>query len=109
MSDSDGPGSSGIEQVRADRMSQQAAQAQALDRLHASIMVTHSTASAMGQELTDQERLIGRLEDGVNAANVETRSQTRAVGSLVESTRKNSFMITVAVLVAIIIVLLWLP
>eukprot|EP00672_Neobodo_designis_P027041 CAMPEP_0174832270 /NCGR_PEP_ID=MMETSP1114-20130205/3586_1 /TAXON_ID=312471 /ORGANISM="Neobodo designis, Strain CCAP 1951/1" /LENGTH=109 /DNA_ID=CAMNT_0016066125 /DNA_START=34 /DNA_END=363 /DNA_ORIENTATION=- len=109
MSDSETGGQGGMEAVRAQRANQQAQQAQALDRLHASIMVTHSNATAMGQELSDQDRLIGRLEDGVSAANNETRSQTRAVGTLVEETRKNGFMITVAVLVTIIIVLLALP
>jgi hypothetical protein len=98
-----------MEAVRAQRANQTAQEAAALDRLHASIMVTHSNASAMGQELSDQDRLIGRLEDGVGAANTETRSQTRAVGTLVEETKKNGFMLTVAVLVVIIIVLIALP
>merc|ERR1711991_363201 len=110
MDSASGEGGAGnMAELRQQHEQQRAHENAALDRLHASIMVTHSNATTMNRELNDQDRLLGNLEHGVTAANQEARSQTRSVGQLVEQTKGNGFIITVACLIVVIIVLLALP
>ena len=93
--------------IRKHRKGQLAAEAAALDRLHASVMSTHDQASRMNRELKDQDVLISNVERGVGAASQEAQSQTRSVGQMVEQSKNNGFLLTVAALLIVIIVLLW--
>lgn len=109
MADTEPESGDRMDVLRQQRQSQRDTENAALDRLHASIMVTHGNAAAMGRELNDHDRLLTNLDRNVGAANMETRSQTRSVGQLVNQTKSNGFLLCVAVLVVIIIILLALP
>lgn len=81
---------------------------QMLDQLHASVMSTQDKAKRIGQEIKDQDPMLSRLGDNIDHSNMEIQSQQKSVMDMITSTKERSFWGTVAVLVLIIIVLLWI-
>jgi member of the syntaxin family of t-SNAREs len=79
-----------------------------LDQLHASVMNTQDKAKRIGQEIKDQDPMLSRLGDNIDHSNMEIQSQQKSVMDMITSTKERSFWGTVAVLVLIIIVLLWI-
>lgn len=92
--------------ARAHRRAQLEQEAAALDRLHNSVMQTHSHATRINVELQDQDRLLGTMNRNLDAAGLEVRDQTRSVGQIIERSGHGCFFLTVAILVLIIIILL---
>jgi member of the syntaxin family of t-SNAREs len=79
-----------------------------LDQLHASVMNTQDKAKRIGQEIKDQDPMLSRLGDNIDHSNMEIQNQQKSVMDMITSTKERSFWGTVAVLVLIIIVLLWI-
>ena len=77
-----------------------------LDELHNSVLNTRNYALRIGDELTEQDRMLTDLGHGVDRANDETQRQQRSIGNLLRDTKNGGFYTTVLILVGIIVVLL---
>jgi hypothetical protein len=97
-----------LEQVKESRRQQLDAENAMLDKLHGSIMQTHEMAKVVGGELSEQERMLGRLQGNVERANVETAQQNRSVLALLQQSKHSGFYFAVIALVIVIIFLLFL-
>ena len=79
-----------------------------LDQLHASVKMTEHKAKNIHQQFKDQDPMLNQLGDNIDHANLEISSQQRSVMDLIQDTKERSFWGTVAILVLVIIVLLWI-
>lgn len=79
-----------------------------LDQLHASVTQTQHKALKINREIKDQDPMLGQLGDNIDHSNAEVQAQQRSVMDMLKDTKERSFWGTVAVLILIIIVLLWI-
>lgn len=77
-----------------------------LDQLHASVLNTKHHAVKIGEELTEHEKMLGKLQNGVEGATDESRRQSNSVVQLLKDTKHKGFYFLVVGLLLIIIVLL---
>ena len=79
-----------------------------LDQLHASVKMTEHKAKNIHQQFKDQDPMLNQLGDNIDHSNLEITSQQRSVLDMIQDTKERSFWGTVAILVLVIIVLLWI-
>lgn len=77
-----------------------------LDELHNSVLNTRQFAIQIGDELSEHDKMLSRLHQGVEDASMESNRQQKSVVQLLKDTKDGGFYGCVAVLVLVIIVLL---
>jgi len=77
-----------------------------LDQLHNTIQQTKSYAVRIGEELQEQDAMLGTLQSGVDRTTAETRRQNASILQQLHESNHKGFFLTVAILVVIVIMLL---